>query len=159
MNPKQIALLELCELCDTNGAVNGQVNDVVWIENRKALTAWATDYTQQQVSAALKWRRDNPNWRERPAQKEVKPAPIETPKEPVKTQPRGTGGFYDSLGESQMYKYKMIIELGTGRDDALIFKTPTPLSVGSLVEFEEDSTYQVTSIVHMHDKTPIVRVK
>lgn len=98
MNPKQIALLELCELCDTNGAVNGQVNDVVWIENRKALSA--TDYTQQQISAALKWRRNNPNWRDRATQQAVKPAPIETPKEPVKTTPRGAGGFYDSLGES-----------------------------------------------------------
>ena len=97
MNHKQIALLELCELCDTTGAVNGQVNDVVWIENRKALSA--TDYTQQQISAALQWRRDNPNWRERPTQQEVKPVVVETPTKPAKTSPRGAGGFYESIGE------------------------------------------------------------
>ena len=97
MTPRQIALLELCELCDTTGAVNGQVNDVVWIENRKALSA--TDYTQQQISAALKWRRDNHNWRDRAPQKEVKPVVVETPTEPAKASPRGAGGFYESIGE------------------------------------------------------------
>lgn len=105
LTDRQQALIDKCEWMDTNGAVHGKVNDVVWAENRREVSKWAKEsgYTHQQITACIIWRAKlaakQKAVAEAAKEKEIKAASR------VMTGNRNVGpSFYDQVAAQQLIK-------------------------------------------------------